>query len=269
VKRNSLAKSSSIFQRFETVDDGQRSEPFTPIDQYYSTLRNLSPTISNEELTHLLDKFTFILNPVDDIDRQQQQLSIINDTLNALIDIHPSALLSTSQNEFFSIIQTTFIHIIRRWHRLSSLQDDEFLMFRMMTKLIERFITATHDVRLLPSWLTDSTLLEAISNCLTNIVTSGNFLQNNSKTQFKYFTRLIDAYILYQQQLNDQNHFNKDLLVQLLDPILHCLTSPQFIHTFANLPIDAKSMTTIEKFFLVKCPAFLTSYNGNFFFHFE
>ncbi len=271
VKRNSVQKSSLTFQRFETVDDNQRSDLSPSIDHYYSTLKDSSATISNEKLTHLLDKFTFILNPYDNIDRQQQQLSIVTDILNVLIDIRPSALLSTSQNEFFSTIQTTFIHIIRRWHRLSSLQDDEFLMFRMMTKLIKRLIRATDDVRLLPSWLTDSTLLEAISNCLTNIATSGNFLQNNNKKQFKYFTRLIDSYILYQQQLNDQNHFNKDLLVQLLDPILHCLTSSQFIQTFANLPTDIRSMTTIEKFFLVKCPAFLTSYNGDylFFFHFE
>jgi hypothetical protein len=139
----------------------------------------------------------------------------------------------------------------------------------MMAKLIRRLVKATDDVKLLPLWLTDSTLLEAISNCLTNIATSESLLQNNNKKQFKYFTRLIDAYILYQQQLNDQNYANKDLLVQLLDPILQCLTSPQFIQTFTNLSIDAKSMTTIEKVFLVKCPAFLTSYNGNLFFHFE
>ena len=116
-------------------------------------------------------------------------------------------------------------------------------MFRMMSKLIRRLVKATDDVKFLPLWLTDSTLLEAISDCLINTATTESLLQRNNKAEFKYFTRLIDAYILYQQQLNDQNYPNKDLLVQLLDPISQCLTSSQFIQTFAHLPTDIKSMT--------------------------
>jgi hypothetical protein len=247
------------------------SPPSNWINPHQSNLNKNPKIISNPELINLLDKHTNVLKQLHTKDRQQQ-LPIFIDIINILIRVPKSILLSTLQNEFFSLLQSPLTDILHQWCHLSPLSNGEFYMFRMMAKLIKHLVKATNAVELLPLWLTDSTLLEAISNCLTNIATSGNFLQNNNKKQFKYFTRLIDSYILYQQQLNDQNQPNKDLLVQLLDPILHCLTSSQFIQTFANLPTDIRSMTTDEKFFLVKCPAFLTSYNGDyffFFFHFE
>ena len=218
-------------------------------------------TLSDSELINLLDKHTDVLKQLHAKD-QQKQLPIFLDVIGILIRIPKSTLISNVHNEFFALLRSPLTDILQEWSQLSSLSDDEYFMFRAMTKLIRRLIKAADDVKLLPLWLTDSTLLEAIFSCLSNIATSGSLLQLDHKSQFKYFTRLIDAYILYQEQLNDQNSPNKDLLVQLLEPILQCLTSPQFTQTFAHLPTDIRSMTAIEKFFLVKCPAFFTSYNG-------
>jgi hypothetical protein len=265
VKQQSLRQPSVSFQRANTIDDSQQSKVFYSINDYCHALRDQSATISNEALAHLLDKLTSILKSFDNDEQEQQELSIIIDILNALLYVPPSVIASASQHEFFSILQISFIHILRQWHRLSSLENNEFLTFQTATKLIQRFIKATDDIELIPSWFSDSALLETVSNSITDIATSNKFFNENNKSEFKYFTRLIDAYIHYQQRLNDENHPHKDTLLPLLDPIIQCLTSSYFINSFVHLQKDEKSMTTIEKFFLIKCPAFFISYNGNHF----
>jgi hypothetical protein len=259
-KQQSLEKSSLTFQPDETIDEKQQLNTFSLINNSCYILRNQSTIITNEELTDLLNKLTLVVETFDN-NNQQQQYPILIDILNALISVPPSRLTSVSHNHFFPIFQILFIQILRQWRHLQSLPNTEAIMFQSMVKLFSKLIENSN---LIPPCLSDSTLLETISNCLTDIATSGKFLDEKNILQFQYFIRLIDAYTLYQQHLNKQNIPNKDTLVQLLDPILHCLTSSRFITTFTNLQIDSTSMTTIQKFFLLKCPAFLTSYNGNY-----
>jgi hypothetical protein len=253
----------SIFS-FQSFNNPQYSLPSSDfVNPHHSALNKDPKTISNSELLYLLDDRTNELKQLYDKD-QQQQLSIIIDLITILIRVHRSALVAAAQNDFFPFLRTPLTDIIHRWQQFSFLVDNESFMFCTTAKLIHRLIKAVDDVKLIPIWLSDSTLLETISNCLTDIATSGKFFDERNKYHFKYFSRLIDAYTLYQQHFNDQNLPNKDTLVQLLDPILHCLTSSRFITTFTNLQIDSTSMTTIQKFFLLICPAFLTSYNGNY-----
>ncbi len=250
----------------QSLTNPQYSSPSSNlINPYHSNVIKDPKTFSNSELINLLDNHTNVLKQLHAKD-QQQQLPILIDGITILVRVPKSILVSTLQNEFFTTLRIPLTDILHQWcRRLSPLSDNEFLIFGTMTKLIQRVIKATDDIKLIPLWLSDSTLLEAISSCLINIATSGKLLDKNNKSQFKYFARLIDAYIHYQERLNDEDLSQKDKLVQLLDPILQCLTSSHFIYTFANMTKDAKSMTTIEKFFLIKCPAFLTSYNGNHF----
>jgi hypothetical protein len=232
------------------------------VNPYHSNINKDPKILSNSELINILDNHTNILKQLHEKD-QQQQLPILIDVITILIRVPKSILVSTVQNEFFSLLRIPLTDILHRWcRRLSPLSDNELFIFRSIAKIIRLLIKGTDDIKLIPSWLSDSTLLDAISNCLTNIATLGKFLHESNKSQLKSFTRLIDAYVIYQQRLNDEDHSHKDRLVQLLHPILHCLISSHFIHTFETMPKDAKSMTNIEKFFLVKCPTFLTSYNG-------
>ena len=263
IKQHSLQKSPLIFQRSSTIDESEESEPFSSIDNYCRTLTHQSKSISSEDLIDILDKVTSILKSLDNQNQQSPQLMILNDILDALAYIRPTILLPAVKHPLFSILQMSFIYVLRQWHRLSFLSENEFDLFRSMTKLVLRLIKATNNIRLIPSWLSDSSLLEAIAGCLTHIATASELFDQHNKSLFRYFTRLIDAYILYQQRLNDQNHPHKDLLTLLLQPIIECLSSSHFIHSLSDISQDATtSMTTIQKFFLRKCPAFLTSYNG-------
>jgi hypothetical protein len=263
--QESIQKVPLTLQRSNTIHENQPLEFFSSNHDYGRTLRDQSATVSIEELTRLLNELTFILHSFDNNNQPEQQLHIIIDILDALICVRPSILVSASQNEFFSLLRTSLIDILHQWRRRTSpLSDNESSMFYTTAKLIQKLIKDTDDIKLIPSWLSDSALLQAISSCLTDIATSGKFLNENNKHQFKTFTYLIDAYTHYQQRLNDEDPSHTDKLVQLLDPILHCLTSSYFINIFANMSKDAKSMTNIEKFFLIKCPAFLTSYKGKY-----
>ena len=263
IKQQLQRRSSIIPQNSTLVNDRQYSDLIIAFINHSRALRDQCANISSEGLTSFLDKFTSILKRFEHIEEQQQYLSIIIDLLTALTCVRSSVLISVSQHEFFSILQTIFIHLIRQWHRLSPVQGMEFLIFRKMAELVLQIIKAIDDLSLVPSWFTDSAVLEAISTTLINMVTSEDLLQENNRTLFKHFIHLIDAYLLYQQLINQYNYSQTDTLQQLLDSIIHCLTSSHFIRTFTSLPADARSMTSIEKFFLIKCPSFLISYNGS------
>ncbi|CAF2606175.1 unnamed protein product [Rotaria sp. Silwood2] len=261
VRKQSLAKSALTSQRSETVDKNQQQQFLSSIKYYCHILRDQSDIISEEELTDLLNQLTLVLKNFHNND--QQQWSNLVEILDALICVPSLILASVSWNNFFSVLQILFIDILRRWRYLSYLPDHEAFTFRSMTKLISIIINNVHSIDQLPSWLSDATLCETITNCLTDIAISGKFLDDKNNHQLKTFTHLIQAYTDYQQCLNDKNHSNKDIFVLLIDPIIHCLASSHYINTFSNMSQKEKSMTTIEELFLLKCPSFLTSYNGS------
>ena len=252
------------------------NQPYQPLPQFPlqpqvvyppqyrdSNLRNKDPrSFSELELSRLLDKQTHVLKELHAKDHQKQ-LPVIIDAIAILVRVPRTKLVSTAQNEFFSLLRMPFIDILNQAAQFSTLSADEFYIFRAMVKLMRRIVKAADDLTLIPSWFTDSALLEAISTSLTNLTTTEDILQDNNRALFKPFTRLIDTYLLYQQLISQYNHAQTDTLQQLIDSIVHCLTSSHYIRTFASLRVDARSMTSIEKFFLVKCPAFLTAYDGS------
>ncbi|CAF0829826.1 unnamed protein product [Rotaria sp. Silwood1] len=260
IKKQSLKPSVLTSQRSDTVNENQQSEFLSSIKQYCYILRDQSDIISDEELTDLLTKLTLALK--NSYNNDQQQWFNFVEILDALICVRPSILASVSQNKFFSVLQVSFIDILRRWCHLSSLPDLESFMFRSTTKIISIVINNIQNINYLPSWISDFTLLETIANCLIDIAISAKFLDDKNTRQLKIFTYLIQAYTDY-QHLNDKNHSNKDMFLLLIDPIVQCLASSHYLTTFTTMSQEEKSMTTIEEFFLLKCPSFLTSYNGS------
>ncbi|CAF2736925.1 unnamed protein product [Rotaria sp. Silwood2] len=243
-------------------NSSQYSSLSTRQTDFQSFIINKDPkTISNSELKKLLDQHPKQLNKMRH-KSSQQQISILIDFMSTLYRVPKSTLLSVAHNKFFTLLQFPFTDLLRRWCRSSDLTDNEIYMFRTIVKLIKRFLKATDANELLPSWLLDTTFLNTVADCLTYIATSKEFLYDKNNRLLKYFTRLIDSYVRYQEFFDDENHSNKDALVLLLDPILQCLTSSRYIDTFTNISQDKKSMTTNEKFFLLKCPSFVISYKG-------
>ena len=218
--------------------------------------------ISTTELTAVLDVHTREVKRLHERDNQKQ-MPLLLDTMSILIHVRKSTLLSVSQNDFFTLLRNPFMDVLQQWSNSKLLSDAQAVMFHHVIKLIRYFIYTTDDISRLPLWLSDLTLLQTIAQCLVNIASSDTLLLPHNKHHFKYFTRLIDAYIDYQQRLIQPSSSDQDKLMPLIDPILRCLTSNHYIDTLNDMPVDQSSMSTKQKFFLVKCPTFLTSYTGS------
>jgi hypothetical protein len=108
----------------------------------------------------------------------------------------------------FFLVRTSFNKILRQSHRFSALYKTELRIFRNTNKLLKLLIDTIIDIDLLSLSLSNWILLEPIPNFFfTDIETSEKFLVENNQSRFKYLTRLINAYIHYQQCFNDENHF--------------------------------------------------------------
>ncbi|CAF0801731.1 unnamed protein product [Adineta ricciae] len=223
------------------------------------TVKRKLKTLSNFELINLLNTHMSQLKQIHYQD-QQQQLPISIEFLRILYYAPRSTLASAIQSEEFSLVRTTLNDILQQWERFSYLPDNEASMFHITTKVLHRIIKVIDDITLVPLWLSDSTLLDTIATSLTHIANTGKFLDDNNKQPFRHFTHLIHTYTLYQQHLSQHPHSNKDTFIQLLHPVQLCLTSTHFVHSFATL---SNSLTTSHKFFLLKCPAFISSYHGS------
>ena len=235
------------------------------VTDYCSTIYSKAKFIKRDELSDLLNQLTLKLSNAseNDLPEEKQQLPFLVDILEALFHVPSSTLSAVSQNDFFTLLRLPLIDFLQHWSRGGALSEVHLTIFHHITKLIELLIDNIGEDARLPLWLSDLTLLQTIAQCLVNIASSDTLLLPHNKHHFKYFTRLIDAYIDYQQRLIQPSSSDQDKLMPLIDPILRCLTSNHYIDTLNDMPVDQSSMSTKQKFFLVKCPTFLTSYTGS------
>ena len=213
--------------------------------QHYQAIQDNARTMTKAALTALLDEL------------QREQLADLNPAISALKCVPSSRLGSVAQHEFFGRLRSPLISVLDGWHRGSHLNEDEIFTFRNVTTFLGLLF---RHIDSYPSWLSDSALLEAIGVCLTDISRTEKLFLDENKRESKNFTRLMNIYSDYQESLNDNNDVER--LVQLLDPIVHCLSSTHFCDLVGNMKSNRKSMSKQEKFFLIKCPAFLTAYTG-------
>ena len=102
------------------------------------------------------------------------------------------------------------------------------------------------------------TFVEAFANCLTQVQVISKADEN--KRYLKQLARLLSMFADIQERLPADLH--QSLFTRLLQPTINCLTSPTYQQLFRDLKANATSLTPKEKFYLVKCPYFLTSYSG-------
>jgi hypothetical protein len=216
-------------------------------------------TISTYELSNVLDK---LLTELNRLKTQQKKLNLY-DIASVLIHVNSSTLISVAQHKFFNLFQTPFVHLLYQWSRASNLNENDVYMFRNMIRILKVLSRNAVNHNLYPAWLLHSSAMNGVANCLTNIGESDNFLSVKNRREFKNFARIIDMYMHYQERLNNEDSSDKDLLFQIIDAVIHCLTSKHYIQLFKkSIEKDNKSMKTQQKFFLNRCPAFLALYTG-------
>lgn len=265
VTKTSLRISPMVLPSVKWSNHTQQPFLYFSVADCCSTIYSKAKFITRDELSDLLNQLTLKLSNVseNDLPKEKQQLPFLVDILEVLFHIPSSTLSAISQNEFFTLLRLQLIDFLQQWSRGGALPEVHLIIFHHVTKLIELFIDNIDEDAQLPLWLSDLTLLQTIAQCLLNIASSDALLLPHNKHHFKYFTRLIDAYIHYQQRLTQPPSSDQDKLMPLVDPILRCLTSNHYIDTLTDMPVDQSSMGTKQKFFLVKCPTFLTSYTGS------
>ena len=123
---------------------------------------------------------------------------------------------------------------------------------------MENLVKRVNDLSIISSWITDVSIIDILASCLHKI--NQISVIDNNKRVVKQIGRLLGMYANIQERLPEDLHQN--LFVRLLQPIINCLTSSTFLKLFQELKPTSNSLTPNEKFFLIKCPHFLTSYQG-------
>jgi hypothetical protein len=229
------------------------------VTHHCQLIKEKAKSVSTHELSNVFDE---LLSELNRLERQQKKANLY-DIASVLIHVSSSTLISVAQHKFFNLFQTPFVHLLYQWNRASNLNENDVYMFRNMIRILKVLSRNAVNHNLYPAWLLHSSAINGVANCLTNIGESDNFLSVKNRREFKNFARIIDMYMHYQERLNNEDSSNKDLLFQLIDAIIRCLTSKHYIQLFKkSIHTDNKSMKTQQGFFLNSCPAFLALYTG-------
>ncbi|CAF3324917.1 unnamed protein product [Rotaria socialis] len=261
--RSGLLKVQKSVETLQQTHTPPGSSQLVRLSNLKNSINDKDPkTMSKSELKKLLNSVSQAFNQVNDKNKEET-LPIIAKCIIKISGVQESALLSVLQHPFVSSLQAPFIDLLHRWRNSSSISNGEAVAFLAVVKLIKKLVKYTDDTRVLPSWLFDSTFLHTIADCLTDIATSRKYFDEKHFFSLKRFTRLIRVYTHCQLRWNDHNDNDKDKLVILLGPIIQRLTSSRYAHIFTNTSKNTTKMTIIEKFYLLRCPSFLISYNGS------
>jgi hypothetical protein len=254
----SQGTNQSIFQQDDTQT--QSSSP-TSIHRQCDLIDEKANVISSEELTRKLDKF---FKEIENLPDQKQQITNLKDIITVLIHVRQPILESVVQHRFFTLLQIPLNQILQQWTQNSQIDKNDVVIFRNLTKLLTKSFRELIEIQKYPTWFTDASLLNTIAACLTNLSKSDKYFQKKNRRTAQIFIRLFDLYDDYQDLLSTDTHIDQEKLVQLLDPVIQCLTSNLYLDSFNNIEKGISLRSKQEKFFLSRCPQFLTSYNGIF-----
>jgi hypothetical protein len=230
--------------------------PSLLIAAHCSTIQRKSKTIDTQELSSILDDLVRELN--SKTLSSTSYLNTLSEIVHLLNSTSPPSLLSLSSHYFFILIRNTIQSLLHQLHTTYRLNKQEILVLRNCTILLQDLVEKLDDISKLLHWITDATFLDALANCLNRIHQISK--ADESKLSIKQIVRLVNIFADIQERLPIHLHHN--LFVRLLQPTINCLTSSTYIQLFKDLKPSSNSLTAIQKLFLIKCPYFLTSYNG-------
>lgn len=232
------------------------------IGAHCSTIRRKAKRLDIKELTAIFDDFARELNSTST--SSQSHLNSLNKIVIVLNSTLPSALLGICSHYFFIIVRNTIRNYLQQIHVSKKLNERDTFILRNCVLLIHYIVMQINDVVKILHWITESTFLEALANCLYRInkISKKDFNQNI----VKQIARLLGLFCIIQERL--PLDFHQAFFVKLLQPTIDCLLSSNYVKLFQNLKADAPSFTAKEKLYLIKCPYFLTTYSGKDSLHF-
>ncbi|CAF0834713.1 unnamed protein product [Adineta steineri] len=232
------------------------SPPSLLIAAHCSTIRRKPDRLDTKELSAILDDLVRELNssPL----RLTTYLNSLNESVKTLNSTFPPALLKISSHYFFTLVRNRIRNLLEQLCTSSRLNEQEIYVLRNCAILLHDLTEQVDDVAKILHWVTDSTFLDSLGNCLNYI--NKTFKSNPHRNILKQIIRLISLFCNIQERLPIPLH--QALFERLLQPTINCLTSPHYVKLFQNLKATTNRLTEEQKLYLIRCPHFLTSYNG-------
>jgi hypothetical protein len=233
--------------------------PSLLIAAHCSTIRRKAKRLDTKELSAILDDLVRELN--NQTLRLTTYLNSLNEVVKILNSTLPPTLLDLSSHYFFILIRNTIRNLLQQLLISKRLNGQEIYVLRNCVLLVQHLVEKINDVSKVLHWITDATFLDALANCLNKIEKISK--KDRNKHAIKQITRLLNMFCNIQEHLPLDLH--KTLFVRLLQPTIDCLTSSNYVKLFQNFQSNANSLTVDQKLILIKCPYFLTTYNGKYF----
>jgi hypothetical protein len=228
------------------------------MQSFYSTeLISQSKWIDKRELEYMLDRSTRKLRY-----KSKRSIDYVNKFDKFLDEINsiPSMMLSDiPSHQFYITIRNLIRDILMDWYSSRKLIQEERYLLRNCILFLNRLVNIVHDITKLTSWLIDPSFLDALANCLSNI--DRLLFPPKDKKTFKQLIRLFEMFSIYYERLplKLQNEHGLD---RLFEATMDCLVSSNYDRAFRKLKPQTQSMTSEEKFFLIKCPSLISSHRG-------
>jgi hypothetical protein len=250
----------------EKIPDIRENNP-TPlpllIAAHCLTIRRKSKRLDIDELTSILDDFVRELNTK--ISPLSTHLNSINKILRIFNTNSPPILSEITSHYFFIIIRNTIQNLLQQLSVSKKLNEQDIYTLRNCTIFIHHLVKQIKDVSKILHWITDGTFLDTLANCLNHIDKISK--KNQNQRIIKQIARLLDLFCNIQERL--PLDFHQKFFVALLQPTLHCLTSSNYVKLFKSFNSNVDKFTEKQKLYLIKCPYFLTTYNGKYYFRYK
>ncbi|CAF0925458.1 unnamed protein product [Adineta steineri] len=192
--------------------------------------------------------------------RTKEYVHKLNDVIIKLNGITFDTLVNIPSHIFYYSIRNIIRDLLLDWHFSSELTEEETYLLRNSILFFDRLVNIINDVTKLTLWLIEPSLINSLADCMSDI--DQLLYDNRQKQNFKQLIRLFDIFNNYYQRLPVKFQ-NEDGLYALFKGTMDCLVSSKYERAFKKLKPDAESMTNEQKFFLIKCPSFFSSYRGS------
>ena len=213
-----------------------------------------------------MPEFLAILNSVvQELDTKQMRTNLFVDSMNQIIEsvnsTSPRVLKTLAPHDFLLLIRTSMHKFLQQILRPDDhFHEQELLLFRNNVLFLEKLLEKTTKLSEHVPWLTDSSFVETFGQCLHEV--KWLIKVDPSERLLKQITRLLKIFSDLQERVVIDS--SKNMFSPLYDAVVECLKSKSYWKTFRSMQSTTNSSTNQEKFFLVRCPHFLTSYQGKF-----
>lgn len=233
------------------------SQASSTISTHCSTIERKGDRLSMADFVGILNDFVRLLSKKKL--RSSTFIDTMNQVMHTLISSPPSALRTVAPHDFFVFVRDNIQEFLQKTLRTNDhFHEEELHLFRNNVRFMERFVESSTNLADHRSWLTDRSFVQTFAKSLDQV--KRVIKLDPTERLLKQIVRLLNIFTELQTRVPSSNQ--KGALAPLFEPVVKCLMSRSYWKTFQSLQSGSSTLSTNEKFFLVRCPHFFTSYHG-------